>query len=208
MKQLLIKKRKKTTYSKEEITDLVKAWLVISLAFAIVLSGPWFSSTLILNFIISLTTVGIGFIFHELAHKIVAQKYGCIAEFRANNMMLGLALITSFFGIIFAAPGAVYIGGFVSKKRNGIISLAGPLTNMFIAMIFLITMLLTPNLFISKLSNYGFIINSWLALFNLIPISVLDGKKVINWNKTVWAIALIIGIILTFIIPTLVPSFI
>lgn len=208
MKDIIIKKRKMAKYSRIEIIDLVKAWLVISLAFAIVLSGPWFSPELIVNFIIALTTVGIGFIFHELAHKVVAQKYGCVAEFRANNMMLGFALVTSLFGIIFAAPGAVYIGGFVSKKRNGIISLAGPVTNMFIAILFLITMFFTQHLFVLKLSNYGFIINGWLAFFNLIPLSVLDGKKILHWNKYVWGITFAIGLILIFVVPNFIPSFI
>ena len=67
--------------SRVEIRDLVKAWVALSAAFAILLGGSVFSATFIIFFMISGLTVGVGFIFHELAHKIVAQKYGCFAEF-------------------------------------------------------------------------------------------------------------------------------
>ena len=32
----------------------------------------------------------------------------------------------------------------------------------------------------------GFTVNSFLALFNLIPFSVLDGAKVFRWNPLIW----------------------
>ena len=88
--------------SKIELNDLFKAWLAISLAFAIVLGGFSFSTKFIVTFVISALTVGIGFIIHEMGHKLVAQRYGCFAEFRAFNSMLWLAVIMSFFGFVFA----------------------------------------------------------------------------------------------------------
>ncbi|MEM1760792.1 MAG: site-2 protease family protein, partial [Desulfurococcaceae archaeon] len=39
-------------------------------------------------------------------------------------------------------------------------------------------------------------INSWIALFNLIPLPPLDGSKVINWKPTLWLSAFILSIIL------------
>ena len=83
-------------FSKIEIRDLAKAWIVISIAFAIVLSGGIFGVDFLLNVILAAITVGTGFLFHELGHKFVAQKYGCFAEFRADNYMLFLAIIISF----------------------------------------------------------------------------------------------------------------
>ena len=46
-------------------------------------------STDLMNFfvygVVSILTIGVGFLFHEIAHKLVAQRYGCWAEFRIWN---------------------------------------------------------------------------------------------------------------------------
>jgi Zn-dependent protease len=39
------------------------------------------------------------------------------------------------------------------------------------------------------LLSYLVVFNSWIAVFNLIPFGVLDGFKVFNWNKKIWALA-------------------
>ncbi|MBD3249898.1 hypothetical protein GF336_07665 [Candidatus Woesearchaeota archaeon] len=167
-------------FSKKEKTDLLKAWFAISLAFAIVLRGQF---EFIYTFIISASTVGMGFLFHELAHKFLAQKYGCIAEFRSYDNMLILAVLMSFFGFIIAAPGGVMIQGYIDNIRNGRISAAGITANLSIAFIFLLLALATP---MAGIAMYGFMINSWLALFNLIPFGNFDGTKVLAWNKMVY----------------------
>jgi len=189
----------KIKFSKKELQDLTKAWLIISLAFAIVLTNNQiFTTTFLLNFLLAAITVGTAFIFHEMGHKFVAQKYGCFAEFRANDYMLFIAIIISFLGFIFVAPGAVMIAGRVSKERNGKISVAGPAINIIFAIIFLGLTFLFPLGFIGKIMVFGFFINAWLALFNLLPFWILDGKKVFNWNKPIYflvmgsAIALVI----------------
>jgi Zn-dependent protease len=100
--------------------------------------------------------------------------------------MLILALVMSFFGFILAAPGAVMISGRVDKARNGKISAAGPIVNLVLAIIFLaLAFLQLPNLF-KDIAFYGFMINSWLALFNMIPFWLFDGAKIIRWNKMIY----------------------
>ncbi len=183
--------------SEKEINDLIKAWLIISLAFAFILgTNNIFSTEFLQNLIISLVAVGTGFVFHELGHKIVAQKYGCFAEFRANKSMLFLALVLAFFvGIVFAAPGAVMISGYVNKRINGKISIAGPLTNLILAVIFLVLSMFSTG-FLSIIFIYGFMINTWLGLFNLIPIGNFDGIKILNWNKTYYGLMVGFGLAL------------
>ncbi len=185
-------------FSKIEIIDLLKAWIAISIAFAIVFGA--LEGNFLLLLLVSGLSVGFGFLLHELGHKFLAQKYGCWAEFRSDDKMLLVAIAVSFLGFVFAAPGAVLINGNVDKNKNGKISMLGPLTNLILAVLFL---LLVPKGFLS-VSNYdlrtlGFTINSWLALFNLIPLWFFDGRKIFDWNKVVYFLLVIIAFSFVFL---------
>ena len=169
--------------SRIEIRDILKAWFAVSIAFGIVLSASF--PDFFQKFIVAALTVGIGFLLHELGHKLVAQRYGCFAEFRSFDNMLVLAIAMSFFGFVFAAPGAVMISGRVNTRKNGIISAAGPLVNLGLAMLFLPLFLISSKFF-HMLALYGFVINSWLALFNMIPVWLFDGHKIWKWNKAAY----------------------
>lgn len=139
-------------------------------------------------------TAGIGFLLHELAHKKVALKYRCHAEFKSFDFMLLLAIGMSFFGFLLVAPGGVFIRRDhkrISKRENGWISLAGPLTNIALALVFLLLLFVFKEGFINNMANYGFEINAWLAFFNMLPFSILDGKKVFDWDKKVGFLMLI-----------------
>jgi Zn-dependent protease len=107
--------------------------------------------------------------------------------------MLILALLLSIFGFIFAAPGAVMIRGHLTKRQNGTISAAGPGMNMVIAGLFLALMFTTGGIAYT-ICRYGFIINSWLAVFNLIPFAMFDGKKIYDWHKGIYFVMLAIGL--------------
>jgi len=185
----------KLSFSKIELQDLLKAWLAISVAFAILLAGGLFTNAFIYYFIVSSLTVGIAFLLHEIGHKIVAQRFGCWAEFRANTFMLFMAIIMSFFGFIFVAPGAVIIQGYVTKSRNGKISLMGPLTNILLGFVFFIVMSFTTGI-VRDVSYYGVMINSWIAIFNLIPFGIFDGVKILRWNKVIYAMLVLAAIAL------------
>lgn len=199
-------------FSKTETKDLIISITVITLLFAYLFSNNGSMDMFILLIPISLVTVGLSFILHELGHKITAQKYGFFAEFRKWDMGLIIAVISGLCGFVFLAPGAVYIGsytGMITEKENGIISLAGPVVNIALALIFLIFGLsLKPLVAVSTDINLvyliltctiGFHINCVLALFNLLPIPILDGSKIIRWNIPIWFTAIAIAGILTYI---------
>ena len=182
-------------FSSIETKDLFYAGVMISLAFAILLSGGLLGLNTTI-FLIAFFTAGLGFLLHELMHKYVAQGYGLWAEFRANYKMLWLAVFFSFFGFIFAAPGAVYIRGQITRERNGKISLAGPMTNLVLAFGFLILIFFisTSNPVLNAFFGFGLTINSLLAAFNMIPTMPFDGAKIIQWNKPIYYITLILGV--------------
>ena len=203
MKKIIINKLKTSDI---EIRDITKAWLILSLAFAFaftntsLLNGSifnFFSSSFLIMFGVSLFTVGIGFLLHELAHKFVAQHYGCQAEFRVFDTMLyaalGLAVVV---GFIFAAPGAVMIAGRITIKENGIISAAGPITNYVLAMFFMGLGFLIPKYLFAF--NIGFMINMWLGLFNMIPFGNFDGIKILHYSRALWAALVAIGVYFVF----------
>jgi len=138
-----------------------------------------------------------GFLPHELGHKRVAQRFGAWAEFRVYPLGLAIALITSFFGFVFAAPGAVYVQGRLTPKQNGLVSIAGPGINIAIAFTAIAASILFPigNLIGDILWAIGSL-NAYLAAFNLLPIPPLDGSKVFEWNKGVWAGSIAIAVLL------------
>lgn len=193
-------------FTKREVIDLIISFIVISIGFCILYSGRDLNGIIALLPIIMLG-VGCGFIFHELGHKLSAMHYGYWAEYRMWVYGLVIALISSFFGFIFAAPGAVYIyGPNMSDKENGIISLAGPVINIVITLIFLVILFSLGNSIMLSETNYiiaviciiGAKINSFLALFNLLPIPTLDGSKVLKWNIPIWLVTIAIAGILVY----------
>ncbi|MBD3164077.1 hypothetical protein GF323_02680 [Candidatus Woesearchaeota archaeon] len=189
------------SFSERELKDLVLAWLAISFAFANLLSGL---SGLMPAFVVSSLTVGAGFVFHEMGHKILAQRYGAWAEFRAWKQMLLFAVLLSFLGFVLAAPGAVMISGrTIGKSRNGKISAAGPAMNFIMALLFLPFFVYFSEGILSMIGRYGFVINTWLGLFNLIPFAMFDGKKIFEWNKAVYGV--LIGVGLLFLLFSSLP---
>ena len=186
--------------SKTEIRHLIIAWLAISFAFAILFAhrGGYMilSPDLIQPMILALFTVGIAFLLHEMAHKVVAQKYGCWAEFRMSPTMLIFAILLAYsVGIVFAAPGAVMIfGQYITRSQNGKIAIAGPIMNLFLVFLFL--PLLGFSGFIAKMGIYGALINILIALFNLLPFGPLDGRKVIEWNKSAYLFTVFVAFVM------------
>lgn len=135
--------------------------------------------------------VVLGFLLHEMAHKVVAQRLELWAEFRASGGGLVAALALCIFTpIIFAAPGAVLIVGNATRKDGALISIAGPATNIVIGFAFLPFMGSTPNpLEIGTAGNFfqlAVTVNALLAVFNLLPFPPLDGSKIVRWSIPVY----------------------
>jgi Zn-dependent protease len=175
-----------------EAQEILVAWLILSFCFS---AGALMSlGSFIGRFTISLLTVGLGFVLHELAHRYVARKYACLSRFRIWPLGLALALILALVSRgnwVFAAPGAVYIiprnSRGISRRENGIISLSGIVVNLLLALVFIAVSSLGS--LAESLGRVGATINLWLAAFNLIPFSQLDGAKVMAWSWKIWTVA-------------------
>ena len=172
-----------------EIREILKAWVVVSFVFGIAIVG--LNAKLVAALPLMLFTAGVGFLLHELAHKYLAQKYHCWAEFRANNGALLIGLLLSFVGFVLLAPGGVYIRG-ATEKQHGRIAFAGPFMNLLVALAFLAL----GFWFQSAIFSYGFRINALLGAFNLIPVPPFDGFSVWRWNKPAYFLIAGVALIL------------
>jgi Zn-dependent protease len=199
--------------SRREEADLFVAWVAISVSFTIInitpygLMGGSFRTIeplmALIIFGISFLTVGIGFILHEMAHKFVAIRFGYWAEFVKDNTMLLVAVImAALAGFVFAAPGATVIysrdGRPLTKREDGIISAAGPVVNLLLCILFAALFFLAggktglaAGSLLAMLGIAGVQINAMIAAFNLLPISILDGRKVFAWNPVIFFVLII-----------------
>lgn len=185
-----IKVRRQVFFSLKEIKHLTLATLLV---FGIGV-GIWgtLSDYFGILFAVMLTA---SFLVHEIAHKIMAQRLGCWAEFRLTLWGAILSLISLFSPYKIISPGAVMIVGATGSKEVAKISLAGPLTNFVLSTIFLsFGFMLNSSVFF-----FLALINAYIAIFNLIPFGIFDGYKIFNWNKGVWVIAFTVSLVLTVV---------
>jgi Zn-dependent protease len=168
----------------------------------------------------SLVVVFFAFVFHELAHRIAARRYGFQAVYRVWIPGLILAMGSALLGFLFAAPGGVHImitqDTAENRAKLGKSALAGPIVNIVLTIVFIfftiiflgfvqsymaatgksMSQLASWVISIGDIGIIGMQINAWLAFFNLIPWGNFDGNKVFQWNKKVWIIVFIGSIVL------------
>jgi Zn-dependent protease len=176
-----------------EIRDIAISLAVMTFVFAYpeILTSPVFVLT-------SLLSVGLAFMGHELSHRFVARKLGFYSAYKMWPQGLLLAVMLTLVtngGFVFAAPGAVIFSGYwifrnPSMKDIGLIGIAGVVFNLSLLYVTLALF------FVTSVPLFAFMgtVNAWLAIFNLIPFGPLDGKKVMDWNLRIWAVAIALAV--------------
>ena len=133
---------------------------------------------------------------HECAHAWMADRLGdhtgrlrgriSLNPLRHLDYMGTVMLLLA--GIGYAKPVPVNPAHFKNRKRDmAITAAAGPLSNLLMAVLFLLIMRAVPMLplgretanLVLQLLTYAAYINVSLAIFNLLPIPPLDGSKVL-----------------------------
>ena len=70
--------------------------------------------------------------------------------------------------------------------------MAGPLANIIVASVTLPLYYLLFETQFGAIIGFICLINTILAVFNLLPFGPLDGVKIIRWSATVWVLLLIV----------------
>lgn len=184
-------------FSSIEIKHLVISVLVMS--FAIAYEKSFLNTIVFMPF--ALIIIAPAFVFHELGHKFAAQKYGFFAEYRmwTQGLMLALfmAVATTWMGskFLFIAPGAVYFGtrlGHTSLEKVAKVGLAGPIVNLILFFIFGVLWFSGGGI-LKSIGYMGMYVNSFLAVFNLIPFPPLDGQKIFAWSWKIWLFSIFLA---------------
>ena len=204
-------------FSTLELSHILFAMLVLTIAFAFALSrnsllmlllrnSPFNIHQLLTGFGLSFVAIVSAFFCHELSHKLMAQHYRLWSEFRMYPKGLLISLLLSMVtGFVFAMPGAVMFRGEPRPFEEGKIAMAGPLANMMITSIFLPLFLFVlygqPGV-LTKTIGFICLVNSVFAVFNLFPFGPLDGVKIFQWSPAVWATMFIVsGCLLVLLFP-------
>lgn len=184
--------------------DEIKDIIISALVLAFIFSYTGINIYTIQNFPYSLFAISFAFLFHELAHRQVAKYFECFARYKMWTQGLIFAVLFALLtngNFVFAAPGAVVIHPridlwgrvrHISKSEYGKIAIAGPVTNLLLAIVFFILF----HIFLLDIFLVALRVNLWLCIFNLIPFPPLDGFTVFQWNKYVWISVLAMSLIL------------
>lgn len=152
------------------------------------------------DFLFAIAILIISVMLHEISHGHVANLLGDPTAKYANRLTLNPLRHIEIFGSIILPVITYLLGGFIlgwakpvpynpynlknQKWGPAIIAVAGPLANMFIALVFgMIIRFRTELIFLPdaffQISTAVIFLNLMLAVFNLMPIPPLDGSKIL-----------------------------
>lgn len=178
-------------FTKEELRDLAISVLAATVIFSFIpfsAANPGIDYKMFPYYLIIII---ITFVFHELAHKFIARRFGCASIYKMWPQGIFFGLLLMMVGLKFVAPGAVMVypytfsrWGYRARRlgvnESGIISLVGPATNLLFAMVF--------SLFGGWFFGLLTFVNAWIAFINLLPFPPLDGSKILEWRIWVWGL--------------------
>jgi len=185
-------------FSANEIRQLLISVFFVSLIFSY---DQWGYETFDLiiglqNFFNALLIIGLAFLVHQTAQKVMALYRGYKATFQmwGKGLAAGIVLAVLSFGkLLFLAPGSVKIDTIpllrVGQQRHmlkfndlAIITFMGPLANIVLAIIFKALIPIMGGTLLAQAMMW----NMWIAVFSMLPLPPLDGGKIFFGSRLLY----------------------
>lgn len=199
-----------------ELRDITVSTLALGFAFAVLFFGdssPGFLLTgeFLPAFAAATVLTAVSFVPHEMSHLVSARATKSHAEYRMWNPGVVIAVLSSFLGVVFAAPGGIQMHTLkgeryghwelnLTVKDIGLVAVLGPLMNIMLAVIFAFL----AGVFVLTFQGQNLLVlgsrlNAYIAVFNMIPFYPMDGYKVLRWDSRLWLFVLLLSVLLFFL---------
>ncbi len=192
-------------FSKREKFDLLMSTTIISFLsiLYLILSGRgWIG-----QFIISFVAVGLSILARVAVQKRIGKKYDINVEYKIDHNLIFIAVLIGLLtngAITFSAIGYTILSTLFSERighkyknisyeESGKIALSGIITHLILALSSLVLYPINRPFFNEILKA-----NTFMAIFNLIPIPPIDGHKIFWWSRLVWVTIFIISLFMMF----------
>ncbi|MBN1762513.1 MAG: hypothetical protein JW878_05485 [Methanomicrobia archaeon] len=130
---------------------------------------------------------GLVLIVHEFMHNFTSHRFGVESEFRTSAVgMIAVAITSVLFGTVFAVPGKTILYGEPTQDQRGKIALSGPVLSFIMVLLF--WLLADYGGFLGSIGLAGFNVAFIMAVYEMLPITPMDGKEVKSWKRWVWAL--------------------